>query len=356
MFYDRNDAVSLENVDVFNMPGRALASGLVKNTTASAYLRESQMRGLRFFNDGVAPQGGTIPCVPVTPGVPAVEFNTNNGGAGGGDDSTNEISVSQMDIFGAKGPSLVIRNIYGYIRDMKFDQIRIEGTQDPSGLLSAGDLIQIGDATSNGNVNSITFTNSELIDPYVGCAALRTTASSIALAPYNITFHGLIGGGLPNGQGIRIDAGRLMKFIVPAMYTLGPNVVVGMAVGSTTTPAATNMVNCCTVIDAYGFEANMTYAVAPINAAVLKSPVLRTGIPNATGPAGGQVAIVGTIGANAIKSSVTTVSGLGTCNAAAEGTRYAVSDALSPAFNVALVGGGTVHVGARCNGLAWVAE
>jgi hypothetical protein len=292
MFYDRNDYVSLINVDVWNMPGRALASGLVKVTPANAYMRESHLQGLRFFSDGA-------------PGVPVVEFNTNSGGPGGADDSTNEISVSQLDIFGANGPSLVIRDVYGYVRDLKFDQLRIESTYDPGALLSAGDLVQIGDPASNGIVTNISFTNSELIDCYTGYAAFRTTAASAALMPYNIYYQGAIGGGRCNGQGIRIDAGRQMKFSMNGMSTVGPNVVVGMVAGSTTTaePLVGNMVGGNIVLDGDGYETSWTYAVNPVNAPGLVAALLRSGTPNLTGAANGAVTVHGTLTTDALTSN-----------------------------------------------------
>lgn len=51
---------------------------------------------------------------------------------------------------------------------------------------------------------------------------------------------------------------------------------------------------------------------------------------------------------------ITTVAGLGTCNAGAEGTRKGVSDALTPAFLVTVVGGGAVHSPVYCDGSNWV--
>ena len=50
------------------------------------------------------------------------------------------------------------------------------------------------------------------------------------------------------------------------------------------------------------------------------------------------------------------VSGLGVCTAATEGTRWGVIDANAPSYGEALVGGGTVHLGAYCNGTSWIAH
>jgi hypothetical protein len=56
----------------------------------------------------------------------------------------------------------------------------------------------------------------------------------------------------------------------------------------------------------------------------------------------------------AFRSSVTTVSGLGTCNSTAEGQRWAVSDATAATPGAALTGGGSTHVPAYCNGTNWI--
>jgi hypothetical protein len=55
------------------------------------------------------------------------------------------------------------------------------------------------------------------------------------------------------------------------------------------------------------------------------------------------------------KTNVVTVSALPTCNSAAEGTRAGVTDATSATPGATLVGGGSNHVPAYCNGTNWVA-
>lgn len=50
----------------------------------------------------------------------------------------------------------------------------------------------------------------------------------------------------------------------------------------------------------------------------------------------------------------TTVAGLPTCNAAAQGTFYLVTDALTPVALAAPTGGGAVVVPTVCNGTAWI--
>lgn len=53
---------------------------------------------------------------------------------------------------------------------------------------------------------------------------------------------------------------------------------------------------------------------------------------------------------------IRTVTTLPACNAAAEGTWSAVSDATAPTYNAALTGSGTVHVPVYCNGTAWTSH
>ena len=213
VFYDRDDNVFLDDVEVNGVYGRAFYSGATQNAP-QAYMRESHFRSLRFYNDGA-------------PGTPVAEFNSVGGT---GADATDEIDVDQLDIYGARGPSLIIRNqSAGSVRDLKFRGLRIEGTENGT---AAGDLITIGDPLMTGSVNNIQFNEAELIDSYTGYAAIRMTAASAVSAPYQITFNGLIGGGLPNGQGIHIDAGRSSIFQITAMYTNDTNVVVGSNVTS----------------------------------------------------------------------------------------------------------------------------
>lgn len=247
VFYDRNDQVFLDEITVNELPGRALYSGVTKHVD-KAYMRESHMRSLRFFGDGA-------------PGVPVVEFSSEGSG---NTDATNEIRLSQVDIFGAYGPSFVIRNHgSGGVRNITADALRIEGI--PNGEVDA-DLLNIGDPAMRGDVNNITFTGLELIDPYRGHAALRLTTAPGGTAPYLITVQGLIGGGLPHGEGLRIDAGRTSVFRFSEMYTKGTNVTIGRGVSEI-------------VVDGGGREKCWTYRIDPTSEAGIASPALVTGNP-----------------------------------------------------------------------------
>jgi hypothetical protein len=243
VFYDRNDQVFIDNVDIIDLPGRALYSGPTWHTS-QAYMRESHLRALRLFNDG-------------TRALPVIEFAS----AGAGQtDASNEIDLAQVDVFGPHGPGLVIRNNgAGAIRDINFESLRIEGWQSGTGR---GDLLTIGDPNMRGRVNNIRLTGVELIDPQSGYAALRLTAAPGAEAPYQITFQGLIGGGAPRGQGLRIDAGRTSTFRFSGVHSFGTNIVIGRGVSGV-------------VLDGGGQERFWTYAIDPASTHGVSAPVLR---------------------------------------------------------------------------------
>jgi hypothetical protein len=244
VFYDRNDQVFMDNVEVIGLHGRALYSGVSKNAP-TAYMRESHFRSLRFFNDGA-------------PGIASVEFSSQGNA---GSDATNEIRLSQVDIYASQGPSLVIRNNGGgSVRDIVFEGLRVEGTEN--GTVQA-DLVTIGDPSMRGNVNNITLTDVELIDPYQGFAALRLTAPNGQAAPYQINVSGFIGGGIPHGQGLRIDAGRTSSFHLTGVHTLDTNIVVGPGVSGV-------------LLDGGGQEAGWTYKIDATSANGITYPVYRT--------------------------------------------------------------------------------
>jgi hypothetical protein len=212
VFYDRNDQVFLDDIEVDNLHGRALYSGVTKNVP-QAYIRESHFRSLRFFQDGL-------------PGIPVVEFTSSGTG---NIPASNEILISQLDIYGAAGPSLVIRNRgSGALRDLIFESLRIEGLESGD---SPGDLLVIGDSAAAGKIFNIRLTNVELIDPQKNTCALRLTSAPGSQPPYQITFRGFIGGGASYGSGLCIDAGRTSTFSFSGIHSEKPNVVIGPHVG-----------------------------------------------------------------------------------------------------------------------------
>lgn len=238
VFYDRDDEVTINDVDVYYLNGRCLYSGVTKNQ-AQAYMRESHDIGkIRCFNDGQA-------------GVPVVEFNSQGSG-----DATNEIAIGEVDIYSPYGPGFVIRNNGSTsVRDMKINRLRVEGLEWNSANI-ASDLVTIGDPTLTGNVNSITIDQLEVTDPYTGFAGLRVTAPSAPVAPYFIRVggstgsgSGLISGGVPLGYGIKVDAGRSLYFHMAGISSWNTNFSIGATAGSPI------------VLDADQNESTLTYSI-----------------------------------------------------------------------------------------------
>jgi hypothetical protein len=247
VFYDRNDEILLEDIEVDDLPGRAIYSGKARNTP-QGYIREAHFHSLRFFNDGA-------------PGAPVVEFLSEGKGV---KEATNQIQIGQLDIYGAKGPSLVIRNAgEGALRAISIQQLRIEGTENGA---TAADLLTIGDPGMAGRVNTISISQLELVDPYRDYAALRLTAPPGGPAPYGIIVSGRISGGLPHGEGLRIDSGRFSRFTFSEIHTEGPNVVIGPHVSQI-------------VLDGGGAESGWTMHIDPTSARGVSFPVFRTGPP-----------------------------------------------------------------------------
>jgi hypothetical protein len=250
MYYDRNDNVTINDVDVWALPGQAFRSGIAKNT-AFGFMRESRIDQLRIFNSG-------------KPSIPAMEFNNLDGGG----DATNEISIGVLNIYGSNGPSLVIRNSGTTTAGgITIDYLRVEGTENGT---TAADLVTIGDPVLTGQVAAITLRDAMLIDPYTNFPALRLTAASLAAAPFFVHVdQGSIGGGLANGKGLEIDAGHDNRFHFSSIGTTGTNVTVGSSA----------LVGTNNFIDGDGHEVAWTYAIDPTS--YLFSPVWRQGVPSA---------------------------------------------------------------------------
>ena len=281
VFYDRDEFVQLQDIDVDYVKGRALAFGLMKNRPL-AFIQESRITRVRFLNDGA-------------PGVPVVEF-TAAGPAG--TEGSGEINVDSMDIYANYGPGIVIRNAAKtHLAVMRFSRLRIEGLENNPPKVNA-DLLVVGDPTETGVVDGLVFRQVELLDPYAGNAALRITAPTAAAMPHDIDFEGVIGGGAPAGKGLVIEAGRAMHFRFNDIYTKDTEVTVG----------APPLVGSQISIDgAGGREDSWTYKVDPSSAGALLSIPLRIGNPGdgktlslALSNQAGSVSTGGMIGKGAI--------------------------------------------------------
>jgi hypothetical protein len=241
VFYDRADQIFMQEVDVFDLTGRALYSG-VSRTKPQAYMRESRFNSLRFVRCGSA-------------SAAVVDFDSQGSG-----DTTNEISIDGLNIVAPGGVGLLLHSSSSRtgVRQMKFAKLHVDG----QGGGRAAALLQVGDAAFAGN-NNIDFVQTELINPPAGFAAIRFTAHSVATAPFQIRLQGRIGGEAADGKGIVIDAGRSLSFDLTELHTRDVNVTV----------ASSKTVRGPIVLDGHGQEASWTRSIDPSSVANVERPV-----------------------------------------------------------------------------------
>ena len=225
VLYDAIDGLVLDDVEVRNMRGRCFYAGATK-LTATALLRETHTFGsLRCWYTGDA-------------NTPSVEI-TATGGIG-----SNEVDIGAIDIYAPYGPGFLLRNgATGPSRDIKIDNIRVEGLETGPVNTLAGHSIQVGDdTTQTGPVNNITFSHTESISVYQGYAGFRLTGGAAVLSPYGIMVtDGHIQGGTPLGKGLEIDAGRnnFFRFCTNSAWDAQ------VTIGSSTTVGGYNIIDTC---------------------------------------------------------------------------------------------------------------
>lgn len=322
VFYDRNDNVVIDKVDVSFLPGRALYSGVTKNSS-QAFMRESRITEFRAFNSG-------------TTNVSAVEFNSN-----GTNDATNEIRILNMDIYGSYGPSFIMRSANGVLRLIDITNLRVEGKENnPAGVQA--DLVTIGDASLTGQVANLTIRGLELIDPYGGFAALRVTANSYSKASYNIDVTGMIVGGAQQSgtRGLQLDVCRDSFFRFSSLYTTGNSVTV----------ASSSTIGGVIGLSGYGEENNWTTAIDSSSTTFISQSLYKTGSTgldlqfsraNVSQTASGSAST--TIGSNNTASGPSAVA-IGTGNTSSGNTSVCIgnSNNVSNNFSFATGQGNTV--------------
>ncbi len=213
-FFDRDDSIDMEDVEMSYLTGSCLRTGYLKNTTQS-YIRESQFDNIRCFNSGSSTS-------------PAMDIGTDSTG-----DGTNEIDFNTINIYAPNGPGFVIRSTNlsstrtsGTIR---VNQLRVEGQEGDIGLYQ-GDLVRVGDSSLPGAVTAVHFDELHLVNPYLGYAAMRLTADSSTDQPYGITVtNGDMTASPGFGRGLEIDAGRNNTFSFWPMSMLDYGLYVGAA-------------------------------------------------------------------------------------------------------------------------------
>ncbi len=259
-FYDHDDEVLIDDVEVKYLNGRCLYAGAQKNDNAS-YMRESRLGRIRCFNDGKS-------------GVPVVEFTSTGSG-----DTTNEVYISELDIYAPYSTGLWIHNgASNPGTAVTIQKLRIEGLEGNAANVS-GDLLEIGDPSNNGIVSGFSVGQLGLVDPYPGYAALHITGTNSANAPYFIRIGAdygaanAIGGGVPLGYGVKIDVGRSLYLHMAQIYTWETGFTTGASSGSPI------------VLDMDQNESTVTYSIAGSPTAVY-TPLRASGqLGNPTGTA-----------------------------------------------------------------------
>ncbi len=208
VFYDRNDRVTLENVDIEHINGRAIYLGM-NLAGPIGYMRESTMRSLRLYDDG-------------TPLLPVIELTSTGKGH---IDATNEVRLENVDIVAPRGVGLQLANEgSGLVRDVLINGLRIEGGAAGT---TKGDLFRIGRNGMLGGISNISIDHMTLLNPSTGFAALRITKGAYKDAPYEFEIRGFIGGGEAEGLGIVADDLRDSRLTFIGIHTKGTNVTFG---------------------------------------------------------------------------------------------------------------------------------
>ena len=248
-FYDRNDFVTIRDLELDYLNGPCLSIGKTLRGV-QGYMRESTFVNVKCWNSGSATD-------------PAVEIGSTTAD---GSDATNELDIYKLAIFAAKHVGLSIRNpnIFGATRGIRFFGLRVEQ--------SGGDDVQIAPAPDKGQVAGIRFYDLSALTS--GGAALRIGGVG-GKQPYAIAVHGgLLGPG--NKTGIAIENGRLIDI---ELSGLDAPVVLGPGAGADIT------------IHGNGSEYDWRFdgtrkpgeEAAPLN---LRAPYGLYGLPNAGGRIG----------------------------------------------------------------------
>lgn len=279
VFYDRVDQVDMSFVDMWGFNGYCMASGITKNTSA-AYLRESNFFAVRQFYCGNSTHPSTL-------------FDS----AGTGD-ATNEIRISQFDIFANFGHGFQIRSNGTAVRDITIDKLRIEGIQfDP--VTIAADQFVIGDSSATGTVNSINCKQCEILSVYPGRASIRLDANGGGNAPYYFSYDGSIGGGAPLGKGLVINFGRDSEFYFRGMNTIDTNVTLGAGAG---TALSLNAPGGAQVNYSYSLSGGSLVSYPVITGYAGSSASMSTYLANNT-PLGGNVPGAGSINLGIVRGN-----------------------------------------------------
>lgn len=247
MFLDGADFVFIDDLQCYSVPGKFLSFG-ESSLTTRGWLRESRIRNVQARRCGLT-------------GVPTVTFTS--GSAGG--DTTNSVMVHSLNIISPAGVGLYFANNLTSKNTglMDFFGVRIEAGYD--------NLLQIGDGTSAGAVSSLNFSGLTLVNPASGKAAISFQAANSTvggkMTDFNFSDVNITTG---SGNGIDIEAGKIMVFRHVQQEISGTNLIVGPASQGVGGPIIIDKINrtasiWTTSIDATstGFLFQPTYGAFP---------------------------------------------------------------------------------------------
>ena len=226
------------------MNGSCLRTGVTRNVSTQAYIRELYIEDLDCFNSGNASH----------PAIDILSTNTTSG------DATNEVTFQDINIFAPYGSGFVLHsNGASTLRLINVNNLRVEGLQTG---VEPGNLVQVGDSSLSGLVDTVSFNQLQLISPYLGYAAFDMTADTSADQPYFINANNVETSGGAYGQGLRIEADRNSSFSFQGIGTNDYNVYVG----------ASPLVGSGIVISDNGNESSLYTSIDPTAVADVRLP------------------------------------------------------------------------------------
>ena len=189
VFYDRNDFVLIRDVNVFFMNGQCLRAGASTLNTSFSYMRESEIWDFKCWESGTSTKA-------------AVEISATGAG-----DTSNEIQMHGVNIFGATSVGMLIHN--NNTSGKQTGAIGIWGLRIENSANDNLDIGKSGDSGATGNIfvvgaifNSPGGSNTGYYNVNVG--------NGVSTQSYAVNLFGVILGpcGSSSCNGIRLDNTR----------------------------------------------------------------------------------------------------------------------------------------------------
>ncbi len=236
IFYDHTDWLYLNDVTTDTLNGRAFYAGVEKYDNSS-YIRESVIQNLRIWHSGTA----------TAPAFEIASYCTN-----ATCDASNELRISNVNIFGSAGLGFALRNFETGTgattsSDIQMARVRVEGND---AVAVNSDLMWIGDNSTTGKLSRISCDECELITTRAGYYALRIGGQALGQVS-TVYYNGAIFSSY--GNGLKIDAGDHLYFRFRAMTVAGTSVTIASS-ATVATPI---------LINDPGFERAYSWSVDP---------------------------------------------------------------------------------------------